>query len=79
MASESQIGVPGRKITVEDVKHRAEVVRDLAQQEIKDGAEKILDETAGRSFLIVAGVVVVAASIAFYLGSRAACVALIEE
>jgi hypothetical protein len=78
MASDRQVAVPGEKITISDVKHRAEAVRDLAKVEAKEGAEKILNDSAGRSLLMVAGIVVVAASIAFYLGSRA-CVRVIED
>lgn len=58
------------RVTLEDVKHRAETVRDLAVSEVKDVAGKVVDDSAGRTLLIVAGVVIVAASLAFYLGTR---------
>lgn len=62
------------RITLEDVKHRAETVRDLAVTEAKQTTQRVMDETAGRTLLIVAGVVVIAASLAFYLGSRSVTV-----
>lgn len=58
------------RITIEDVKRRAETVRDLAVAEVKETADKVVDESAGRTLLIMAGVVVLAASVAFYLGTR---------
>lgn len=57
-------------ITIEDLKHRVETVRDLAVTEAKQTVDKVVDENATRTLLVMAGIVVLAASVAFYLGSR---------
>jgi hypothetical protein len=56
------------KLTVDDVRHHAEEVRDLAKRD----AERVV--TDQRTQLILAGVVAVAAvvSIAYFVGSRRA-------
>ena len=58
------------KITIEDVKHRAEAVRDLAKSEANRAAHELMHEKVTQT--VIAGVVVVAvlASFAFFLGTR---------
>jgi hypothetical protein len=58
------------KITIEDVKRRAEAVRDLAKSEAKRTTNEVLHEQVTRT--IIVGVVAVAAlaSFAYFLGSR---------
>ncbi len=58
------------KITIEDVKHRAEAVRDLAKSELNRTTNELMHEKVTQT--IIAGVVVVAAlaSIAFFVGTR---------
>lgn len=58
-------------ITLEQIKHRAEGIKDLAVVETKEAVGRVFQEDATKTFLIVAGVVVVAASLAYFLGSRA--------
>ncbi len=60
---------PVAKITVEDLKHRAEAVKDIAVVQTKQGVAAVVEDNATRTLLIMAGVVVLAASFAFYLGS----------
>ena len=58
------------KITIDDVKRRAEAVKDLAKSEAKRSANELMHERATQ--VVIVGVVAVAtlASIAFYLGTR---------
>ena len=60
---------PVAKITVDDLKHRAEAVKDIAIVQTKEGVSAVVEDNATRTLLIMAGVVIVAASLAFYLGS----------
>jgi len=61
---------PVEKITLDDLKHRAEQVKDLAVTETKTAVSNVLDTNEAKTLMIVAGVVIVAASIAFFLGTR---------
>lgn len=54
------------RLTVDDVRHHAEEVRDLALSE----ARRLADEQATRAFIVGAVVVVGLISVAYYLGSR---------
>ena len=58
------------KITLDDVKHRAVAVRDLAASEAKRAARELMHERVTQT--IVAGVAVVAVltSVAFLIGTR---------
>jgi len=58
------------KITIEDVKHRAEAVRDLAKSEANRATHQLMHERVTQT--VIAGVVVVAAlaSLAFLIGTR---------
>ncbi len=66
--------LPGRepmdRISLDDLKHRAEAVRDLAVSDTKDAVARVLHQEATRTLLIVAGIVVLAASVSYLLGSR---------
>ena len=78
MTPDRSAQVPVDKITIDDVKHRAEAVKDLATLQAREAAEAVFEKNAGRTLLIMAGIAVVAASFAFYLGSKAACRELTE-
>ncbi len=69
MSPEAQAPVEPR-VTIDDLKHRAEAVKSLAVRETKDAVNTVFDENATRTLIIVAGVVVVVASLAFFLGSK---------
>lgn len=58
------------KITIEDVKHRAEAVRDLAKSEANRATHELMHERVTQT--VIAGVFVVAAlaSVAFFIGTR---------
>ena len=57
------------KLTIDDVRHHAEDVQDLAKAEVRD----FFDERGTQAALIGIVAVVAAVSIAFYLGSRLTC------
>jgi len=63
--------LPAERITLDDLKHRAEQVKDLAVSDAKDAVATAFDTSEVRTLLIAAGVVVAVASIAFFLGTRA--------
>jgi len=60
---------PAEKITLDDVKHRAEAVKDLAVTDTKAALHKVVADDAVKTLLLVAGTVVVVASLAFMLGA----------
>ncbi len=64
------IGASEPKITIEDVKRRAEAVRDLAKSEVRRKRDELLHEKAARTIFV--GVVAIAAlaSFAFFMGTR---------
>lgn len=55
-----------KKLTVDDVRHHAEEVRDLAVSEVK----KVTEAQATKVVVIGAIALVAAVSLAYYLGSR---------
>ncbi len=57
-----------KKLTVNDVRHHAEEVRDLAVSEVK----KVTEAEATKVLIIGAVALVAVVSLAYYLGSRAA-------
>ena len=57
-----------KKLTVDDVRHHAEEVRDLATAEVK----KVTEAEVTKVVLIGAVALFAAVSIAYYLGSRVA-------
>lgn len=59
------------KITLEDIRHRTEEVKDLAVSQTKDAAARVMAMDATRKALIVAGVAVAVISLAFLMGTRA--------
>jgi len=55
-----------RKLSIDDVKHRAEEVRDLARGEVA----RAIHSDAGRMVTVAVVGVLVVASVAYYLGTR---------
>lgn len=62
---------PAEKITLEDIRHRTEEVKDLAVSQTKDAAARVMAMDATRKALIVAGVAVAVVGLAYLMGSRA--------
>ena len=62
---------PEERVTLEQLKARAEKVQGLAVSESKRVANDVYEENISRALLVAVGVVVLAASFAYFLGSRA--------
>jgi hypothetical protein len=62
---------PEERVTLEQLKHRAEAISNLAVSESKRVASEVYDQNVTRAVLVAVGVVVVAASFAYFLGARA--------
>jgi len=62
----NQTGGGGRKLTVNDVRHHAEEVRDLAKAEVR----RVTQTDPARVVAYAVVGVLVVASVAYYLGSR---------
>ncbi|MDZ4168351.1 MAG: hypothetical protein U1E26_01670 [Coriobacteriia bacterium] len=62
--------VPAERLTLGDLKHRAETIKDLAVSDAKDAVDRVLSADATKQVLIVAGVAVLVIGVAFMLGSR---------
>ncbi len=67
---DSRAPLPAERITLDDLKHRAEQVKDLAVNDARDAVATAFDTSEARTLLFAAGVVVAIASIAFFLGAR---------
>ena len=63
---------PAERVSLDEIKHRAREIQDLAVAQTKEVAAEVYDQNITRAALVALGVVVVVASLAFYLGSRAA-------
>ncbi len=70
MSAKQDITQSAERITLDQIKHRAEAVKELAVSDAKSTVSAVLDTDATRTLFMVAGIVVVAASLAFYLGAR---------
>ncbi len=71
----AQNPVPGSeepKITIDDIKHRAEVITDMAVTDAKEAVAAVAGTDAAKKVMIAVGVVLAVASVAYFMGSRAA-------
>ena len=62
---------PEERVTLEQLKHRAEAISNLAVVESKRLRDEVYEQNVTKAALIAVGVVVVAASLAYLMGSRA--------
>ena len=62
---------PEQRVTLDQLKHRVEGISNLAVTESKRVASEVYEENLSKAVLVAVGVVVVAASLAYFLGSRA--------
>lgn len=67
----SSAAIPAEPITLDEVKQRANAVKDLAVSESKRLAAEVTEADVTKVALVVVGAVVVVASLAYFLGSRA--------
>jgi len=69
---------PAERVTIDEIKQRATQVQDLAVEDTKLVVREVYEQNVTRAALIAVGVVVVAASIAYLLGRRAAQAAMTD-
>ena len=62
---------PEERVTLEALKHRAEQVSDLTVSESKRLANELYEQNVTKTVLIAVGAVLVVASVAYFLGTRA--------
>lgn len=62
---------PDERVSLDDLKQRVEQIEDMAVVQGKQLVQDIYEQNVTRAALVALGVVVVAASIAYYLGMRA--------
>ena len=71
MSPEAGPATHQERVSIDDIKHRANDVKNKAVAEAKGAADVVLGGEEGkRTLLIMAGLIVVAASVAFYLGTK---------
>jgi len=63
--------VPAPKITLDDLKHRANSVKDLAVTDAKDAVGKVINTRETKTLFALIGTVALVAGIAYYMGTRA--------
>jgi hypothetical protein len=63
---------PEERVSLDEIKARATAIQNLAVVQVKDVAHEIYEQNITRAAVVALGVVLVAASIAYYVGSRAA-------
>ena len=63
---------PEERVSLDQIKQRVGAIQDLAVVQVKEVANEVYYQNVTRAALVALGVVVVAASLAYYIGSRAA-------
>ena len=63
---------PEERVTVDELSQRVEQIQDMALTQTKQVVHRVYEQDVTRAALVALGVVVVAASVAYYLGTRAA-------
>lgn len=58
------------RITLDDIKHRAQHVKEIAVTETKDAVGRVMGLDTSKQLLIAAGVVIAVVSLAYFLGAR---------
>ena len=61
---------PADRVSLEDIKHRAEEISNLASAKTKAIADKVAEAELSKVALVAVGIVVVVASMAYLLGTR---------
>lgn len=62
---------PEERVSLDDLKQRAGEVQDLALSESKRVVHTVYEQNVTRAVLVAVGVIVVAASLAYYFGTQA--------
>jgi ABC-type spermidine/putrescine transport system permease subunit I len=63
---------PAERVSLGEIKQRATTIQNLAVVEAKEVVHEVYEQNVTRAAIVALGVVVVAASIAYYIGTRAA-------
>ena len=63
---------PEERVLLDEVKQRAVEIQNLAVVQAKDVVREVYEQDVTRAALVALGVILVAASLAYYLGTRAA-------
>lgn len=63
---------PEERVTIEELKQRAEQIQDLALTRTKQVVHDVYEQDVTRAALVALGVVVVVASLAYFAGARVA-------
>jgi hypothetical protein len=63
---------PAERVSLDEIKQRVGAIQDLAVVQAKEVVHEVYSQDVTRAALVALGVVLVAASLAYYLGSRAA-------
>lgn len=63
---------PAERVSIDEIKHRAEEIQDLAVTESKRLVSEVYEQNMTRAALVAVGVVLVAASVAYLLGRATA-------
>ena len=62
---------PEERVSLDEIKQRVGTIQDLAVSESKRLSSELLEDNLTRTVLVAAGVVLVVASLAYLVGSRA--------
>ena len=62
---------PEERVTLDQIKHRAEAIGDLTASESKRLANEVYEQNVTKVVLVAVGVVLAVASVAYFLGTRA--------
>jgi len=62
---------PDERVTLDELKSRAEKIQNLAVTQSKQVVSEVYEQNVTRALLVAVGVVVVAASIAYFYGRQA--------
>jgi ABC-type spermidine/putrescine transport system permease subunit I len=63
---------PEERVSLDEIKQRAGTIQNLAVVQAKEVVDEVYTQNVTRAALVAVGVVVVAASIAYYIGRQAA-------
>jgi hypothetical protein len=63
---------PEERVSLDEIKQRAGTIQDLAVVQAKEVVNEVYEQNVTRAALVALGVVLVAASLAYYIGTRAA-------
>ena len=63
---------PEERVSLDEIKQRVGEIQNLAVVQAKEVVNEVYEQNVTRAVLVAVGVVVVAASLAYFIGTRAA-------